>query len=609
MLENDQVDFSSIKRFDGARPSILFDCDGNEFARFAMDRRDPVKYDRLPKILVQAFLAAEDHEFFTHYGISFKGIARSTLVNLRHWKIIQGAGTITQQVVRGLFLSRQRLLLRKIKEAILAIQLERHFTKEQIFELYVNSIYFGRGIYGVEASCQRFWNKSVVDISLDEAATLAAVAKSAFSYSPLNNLENSRRRRNVILKSMLLANFITENEYRYAVIRKVEVKENVSSENSIHLYIQERVRQWAERLWGRDAIYQDGMKIYLTIDSKKQEIAEKCFKARIEILRPIVGKSVNGGMISLEPWSGKIKVCIGGYDFKESQFNRAFSAVRQMGSSFKPIVYAAAMQDGIGMETVMIDEPIEMKMPGCTTEWKPVNWNGKFDGPMTLAKAISYSNNIITIKTLMKVGIDKIIKLADKFMINRSLQPYPSLALGTAEATVEENAAAFNVFANNGFYVQPYMVDCVRDRYGKKLWEHVRVKKSILDGRTNSKMVNLLALRPKKLQEEFGKDGWIDSEIIGKTGSTNGAGTTWYVGSTPELTTAIYVGRDDNVQMGKLIFGSQTAYPIWLDFYKNLSFQKKQFYIDPGLKEFSIDWVTGDEVYSTTGSDIVALLR
>lgn len=609
LFQRDWVDFSVLENDQIAKPSILLDDEGNEIGRFELDRREPISYEKIPKILVNAFMAAEDHNFFDHCGISVRGIFRSMVKNIVMRKVVQGASTITQQVARSMFLSREKRWWRKVQEIFLAFQLERSLTKERIFELYVNNIYFGRGIYGVEAACRRFWNKSVCEISLDEAATLAAVAKSAYLYSPLNALENAQSRRNVILGTMLRRlHFISQKEYERARSKELAVKDNLIG-SDIRLYIQERIRQWAERRWGKDVLYQDGLKIQTTINSEKQAIAERFFSKKVEELRGQVGSQLNGGVISIEPSNGKIKVCIGGYNFHESQFNRAFQAVRQMGSSFKPIVYTAAMIDGIEMDTVVVDEPIEMKLPGCTDVWRPKNWTRKFEGPMTLARALSFSNNIITIKTLLKTGIEKVVKLAKEFGLTRPIPAYPSIALGTAEATVKESVAMFNVFANNGVYVEPYLVDWVKDSFGKKLWEHKPIRKKVLDSKINSKMVNTLALRWNKMKERAGRNDWVKAEMIGKTGSTNEAATTWYVGATPELTTSVYIGRDDNKPLGRYVFGSQTAFPVWLQFYKKLSFVNKQFYVDPELEEVCIDWVTGSRLLAKSGKNKVVVLH
>lgn len=608
LFERDWIDFSSLEQFSHAQPSVLLDENGEEFARFALDRREPITFDKLPKIVINAFIAAEDRKFFTHCGISIRGIIRSLVVNLSRRRVVQGASTITQQIARSMFLSSRQTFWRKIRETFLSFQLERHFTKKQIFQLYLNNMYFGRGIYGIEAACRRFWNKSVLDVTIDEAATLAAVAKSALLYSPLNAPENAKRRRNINLQSMCKCGFISKKQYWEAVEKDLVIKDYIPG-NSIRLYIQERVRQWAEKKWGKDILYRKGLKIQTTINQEKQALAEELFCTKVEELRKKIGDQLNGGMLSVESHTGKIRVCIGGYNFRESQYNRAFQAVRQMGSSFKPIVYTAALLEGIEMDSVMVDEPVQMKLPGCVHLWRPKNWTNRFDGPMTLARALSYSNNIITIKTLLKTGVENVVALARQFGLKHALTEFPSLALGTAEATVGQSVAMFNVFVNNGVYVEPYMIEWVKDKWGKKLWEHKVVRKPILDSKINSKMVNVLSLKLKKAEQAVGKKNWIDSEVIGKTGSTNEAATTWYVGATPELTTSIYFGRDDNKPLGRYVFGSQTAYPVWLEFYKKLTFAKKQFYRDPDLQESLINWVTGDKSYNARDYRTIALLR
>jgi|SaaInlStandDraft_4_1057021.scaffolds.fasta_scaffold05941_4 penicillin-binding protein 1A len=603
VFETNWVDISSLECYSPLKSSVVLDENGIVLSRFNRDKRKLVRFEDLPKNLVNAFVAAEDHKFFEHSGISIKGIIRSCLVNLYHRRIVQGASTITQQIVKLMFLSPQKTFWRKLQEVFLSFQIERQFTKEQIFEMYVNNVYFGTGIYGVEAAAQRFWEKSVRDVTIDEAATLAAVAKSALYYSPLNSLEASKRRRNIVLNSMRLMSIISEEEFRDAYQKELTVKDYIPG-NKILLYIQEWVRLWAEQNWGKDVLYKKSLKIKTTINKNMQDIAEKLFNTKIEELRLKLGEQVNGGMLAIDSSSGKIKVCIGGYDFRQSQFNRAFYAVRQTGSSFKPIVFTAALQKGISFDTVMVDEPFELEMDGGGV-WKPKNWTRRFDGAMTLARALSYSNNIITVKTFLETGAEQVINLAKRFGYHRELYPYPSLSLGTAEATVEENVAAFNVFANNGKRIQPFMVEWVKDELGSKIWEHEPEEFRVLDSKTNSQMVNVLSLRLDVTKKIVGEKNWIQAEVIGKTGSTNEAVTTWYVGSTPELTTAVYIGRDDSKPMGRYVFGRQTTFPIWVDFNKALTFNKKHFYIDPELKEVCIDWVTGKKVDDDCKNSVV----
>ncbi len=608
LFNTTQIDFSVVEQQSIAMPSVLLDDQGNELMRFEQDRRDPVSYDKIPPHLVEAFVAAEDHKFFNHIGISVKGIIRSILVNLYYRRAVQGASTITQQLARLLFLSSERTWKRKCKELFFTLQLEQQLTKEQILELYLNNIYFGRGIYGVEAACRRFWNKTVTEITLEEAATLAAVAKSARFYSPLNAPRSSKQRRNVILRSMCNLKIITAEECAIAQSKELILHDHLPG-SPIRLYLYEWVRQWAEQNFGKKILYRGGLKIKTTINIAAQEKAEQSFSAVVGPMREKMGQNLNGGMISIEVGTGFIKAAVGGFDFKQSQFNRAFQAYRQMGSSFKPILYSYALKEGIEMDRVFVDEPIEIVLPGEQL-WKPRNWNRRFEGPMTVARALARSNNIVSIKLLMEVGIPRVCDWATRFGIHRRLLDYPSLALGIAEATVEENAAAFNVFANNGLYVQPTIIEWVKDLHGGKLWQYEHVTHRALPVRLCSQMVNALSLRMELTRRQNPRQ-WIDAETIGKSGSTNGAASVWFVGSTPSLTTAVYLGYDDNKPLGKEVFASKTAFPIWKNFNKSLVHSLKHFYKDPSLKEVHVDWITGKRVsdYYRNDSDIIPILQ
>ena len=406
---------------------------------------------------------------------------------------------------------------------------------------------------------------------------------------------------------MLQLNFISLENFKDASEKELNLYDLIPG-NSIRLYIQEWIRVWAENKWGKDVLYHKGLRIQTTINLDMQEKAEKSFSTVIEKWRKSVSKNLNGGMIAMDSRTGKIRALIGGIDFNESQWNRALQAVRQTGSSFKPIVYTAALKKGLSMRNTFSDEPISLEMPGGQL-WTPKNWTNKFDGEMTLLRALTLSNNIVTFKALEAIGYDPIISLAKEFGISRQLLEYPSLALGIAEATVEENVAAFNVFTNDGVYVKPYLVEHVKDGWGNKLWSHLPCKKKVLDSVTNSKMIHALAVRMKRVQKLYPVGEWFDSESIGKTGSTNDSATNWFVGATPGLTTAIYVGRDDNKGMGKNVYGNQTSFPIWLNFYRSLTFSEKSFYFDPSLKEVAINWLTGKKVKNLDGKDSVVILQ
>jgi len=606
ILEKNAVDISVFENYKTAQPSVVLDDEGQVLARFELDKRATVSYDKIPAILVKAFLAAEDHAFFDHYGVSLRGIVRSFFVNLYRRRYAQGASTITQQLARGMFLSYERTLTRKIQEVFLAIQLERQFSKEQILELYLNNIYFGGGIYGVEAACRRFWNKPLDQVTVDEAAMLAAIAASARLYSPINAPANALKRRNVILHSMQQLDFITPAIYEKAIHAHLYVR-NYAPGNPVRLYLQEWIRIWAESKWGKDALYHKGLRIKTTINIGMQEKAERAFSVVFSSLRKQMGESLNGGMMSIEPSTGRVKVMVGGFDFRQSQYNRAIQAHRQMGSSFKPILYALALKAGIGADSVFVDEPLQLSLPNGSI-YQPQNWNHIFEGPMTLVKALTISNNIIAVKLFLKIGGSYVAPWAKQFGFEREVTEYPSAALGTAEVTVEENVAAFNVFANNGVYVKPYCIEWVKDQGGSKIWETEHHSYRILDMRLNSQMVNLLMQRMILAQQQS-PDGWFDAQSIGKTGSTNGAATTWFVGATPGLTTALYVGRDDNKPMGKRLFASSTTFPVWKMFYKSIKHPKKQFVIDPSLHAELINWLTGEPADDPNEPNVVSILK
>lgn len=607
LFNYDFVDFANTFSVQQSKPSIVLDDNNEILFTFKLDKRDPVKYQDFSKDLINAFVAAEDWNFFSHNGISWRGILRSFIVNLKNFKIVQGASTITQQVAKLLFLSQERTIFRKVKDIFLSLQIEQKYTKEQILELYLNNVYFGRGIYGVQAAAQRFWGKTIKDLSLDECAILAATAKSAKFYSPLNNIARSLSRRNLVLNNMFKLNFISQKNFDLVINKKLNIQDKNTGDITL-LYIQEYIRTWAENTFGKDALYTQGLSIKTTINKNKQDLAAKIFREKLKIIRKHLDEKLNGGMIAIESSSGKIKALVGGFDFNESQFNRVLQAKRQIGSAFKPFLYASALKEGLNMDDLFVDEPISIELPDSKT-YTPKNWNNIFSGQMTLIKALTISNNIVAVKLLLQLGYDSVIKWARKFEINCDLKKYPSLALGTPEMTVKDLATSFNVFANNGIYINSYLIENVKDSNNKKIWQFKNKKIKVLDSITNSKMINALSYRIKKAKDNFKYNKWIDAQAIGKTGSTNDATSTWFVGSTPELTTCVYLGRDDNKPVGKNIFASSTVFPIWLIFNINLNFDKKIFYLDPNLQEIAINWNNGNVTRDLENNNTVTILK
>ncbi len=599
------VDFSVLENYSPSRGSVLLDDVGQEWARFQIERRDPVSLSLIPKKVVQAFIAAEDHDFFSHAGISLRGIVRSLFVNLVSRRVVQGASTITQQLVKLLFTDSQRTWSRKLKEQFLALLVERQFTKEQILEIYLNHIYFGSGIYGVEAACQRFWGKPLAQITLDEAAILAGTIRSPLKYSPLLNPDNSLKTRNAILKSMHKIGSITKQEYDEAVVRQVQVV-SAAQGGPLAPYFKEHIRIVLEEMLGKSALYNDDLVIQTTLSSDIQRAAEQSFNSSFNQLQKTLIPEVNGGLLVLENATGKIKALIGGTDFSRSPFNRATQARRQMGSTFKPFIYAAAIESGMGFDQVALDEPLSIT-DAVGTVWEPQNATHRFDGPMTLAWALSTSNNSIAIKTFLTVGAQRVINLARNAGISGIMNPYPSLALGCVEASVQESASAFTVFANNGIYRAPYGIEWIKNKWGKKIWKVTPEERSVMSLSVASQVSKVLQLSLDRLKYRQAPNDRLMCDAIGKTGTTNDARTCWFIGSTPEYTTAIYIGCDTNKSLGKNVLAAHTTYPLWLSVTKKLPVTQRYFNRDTLLEEKIVNQYTGSSS-SPEEPDAITLL-
>jgi penicillin-binding protein 1A len=583
---------------------MVLDDQGNELARFQLDKREPILFKDIPDHLIKAFLAAEDHAFFEHAGISWRGIVRSTLVNLYHGRKVQGASTITQQLVRLLFFDAQKTFTRKIKEQVYAVLVEMQFTKEHILETYLNHVCFGCGIYGVQAACQRFWGKHVADITLDEAAVLAGIVRSPNNYCPLTCPLSAQRRRTIVLRSMYQLGFITQDEYEHA--RNVPVLVKKSDKDLCAPYIKEMVRVLVEERVGKTMLYTGGLTIQTTINRAVQEQAQKAFNEQFHLLRSGQLPGVNGALVTIDVATGEIKALIGGVDFATSQFNRATQARRQMGSTFKPLVYTAGVENGISFADTEIDEPFEMQQNNGTV-WRPDNFNDTFYGRMTLAYALSCSNNIVAIKTFLKVGAQKVVDVAQRCHIKGPLPFYPSLALGCVDVTLLDVVGMFNIFANDGVYVEPHLLRWIKDSWGTKIWKVTVTPERAISSRVCGQVAKVLELSLQRVQRAFPQP-WIDGQAISKTGTTNDSRTCWFTASTPELTTAIYVGRDDNSSMGKDVFPLKTAFPIWLALHRALPLQRKKFTYDPSLREVMINKRTGRVTRDAHNPDAIAIV-
>src|SRR3990167_87886 len=601
--QNHIIDFSALEYYNPGRPSILLDDEGNEWARFELDRRDPLPYSDIPQHLIQAIIATEDRNFFNHYGISIRGILRSMAINLYKRKFVQGASTITQQLVRLLFFDARQTVSRKVKEQIVALLVEKQFTKEQILQTYLNHVCFGCGIYGVEAAAQRFWAKSARDITIAEAAILASTLKNPSRYCLINSIENVRNRRDTMLAIMKRMGFITQLQYEQALHEPIEVIQRDSAPIAPHF--KEAIRIFLESEIGKARLYCGGLTIQTTLNMPTQRAASRHFNRQFTILRKRLSDKIDGGLLSVDPQTGEIRALIGGYDFETSKFNRALQARRQMGSIFKPLVFACALKQGASFADVDKDEPIDLLFEGTTCS--PRNYTRAFEGDMTLARALSMSINTITAKIFLRAGADKIVDLAKKCHLANDLAPYPSLALGCLDVTIKQAVGALSVFANDGYYVEPHMLKWIKDEFGTKIYRFEQARKRVLEPRIVGQVAKVLSIGITRYLKTFKVDDF-KSEAFGKTGTTNDSRTCWFCGSTPQLMTVIYAGCDDNSALGQNVYPLSTIFPIWLNLYKVVDREGHRFTYDPSLKETIINWKTGEPAHRLSQSqDIVSI--
>jgi len=397
--------------------------------------------------------------------------------------------------------------------------------------------------------------------------------------------------------------FITDQEYQTYLSLPVEIREYKPNKLAPHL--KEHIRIFLQNLVGKKMLYTGGLIVQTTINRQVQEQALQSFSTQHAALSKKLSDNIDGALLSVEVATGQIKALIGGADFTASKWNRAFQARRQMGSVFKPLIYSVAMQQGMSFSDTEIDEPIELEHDGNT--WTPKNAFCEFDGQMSLALALSISNNIIAIKTLLKVGIESVINLAKRAGITCELNPYPSLALGCIDVSLKEVVGMFNLFANNGVYVEPYCIKWVKNKWGTKMYKSNPSARQLLSPRVSGQVAKVLQLGLERIKKRYPQK-WVDAEAISKTGTTNDSRVCWFVGATPGLTTGIYIGRDDNKSMGKNVYPLRTAFPIWIGLNRELAFKKKIFTFDPSLQKICINSKTGKLTRVVKNSDAITIL-
>jgi len=433
LLKDYAKELPSLDMLESYKPNLVtrvYAADGALISEFFEEQRILVNLDRIPRHVIDAFIAIEDHRFYEHWGLDLYNIAAAIWANIKAGHIVRGASTITQQLARDLFLTRDISLERKIKEALLAIKIERHYTKNEILNFYLNQIYFGHGSYGIEAASRRFFGKSAADLNIAEAALLAGLPKNPKKYSPINNFPEAKKRQRLVLMAMVRFNKITPKQALEAWKTPIHVR-RVMEKTNIAPYFVEHVRRVMESTYGSQILYRQGVKVYTTLDTRLQQVAEVALEERLQDLEnsqdyPVkkadvdsaavdegdqTTRYVQGAFVAIDPRTGYVKALVGGRDFNQSQFNRATQARRQPGSGFKPFVYATALEEGYTPIDLINDAPVVL-VAGDGKLWTPANFDSSFHGPTILRVGLAKSINMMAIRLLSHVGIDNVIEMA-----------------------------------------------------------------------------------------------------------------------------------------------------------------------------------------------------
>ena len=542
-------------------PSILYDRNGEVIARLFIENRTPLELSQISPNLIRAVLAAEDSAFYQHGGIRIGSIMRALWTDIVEKGKVQGASTITQQLARNLFLSHEKSITRKAKEIIIAMRLEKLFPKDKILELYLNTINFGRGAWGAETAAHTYFDKSAKDLDLAQSAILAGLIANPGRYNPLSSLSNAKARQNYVLSRMETLEWITPEQRQEAYNEQLEFRSRankIEEYNMAPYFVSHLLFNDLLPKYGKDEVYSGGMQIYTTLDLRLQEKAREAIQG--------LNKNVMGALVCLESQTGEVLALVGGKDFKESKFNRATQAIRQPGSSFKPIVYAAAIEEDVMPSDHFLDAPITFKQKGSRGKgWSPHNSSNGYSGEVTLQRALTSSLNTVAVRVAAYIGTDSIVQMARNMGIETKYLPNDlSIALGSASLTPLEMAVAFNCFNNGGKRIVPLMIREIKDRDGNVIEQRQTAESQAMRPETAYTIRSMLQ---DAVRSGTGKPASLPKiNVFGKTGTSNDFIDAWFVGGVPGLTTAVYVGRDDHKTMGKKAFGGTMAAPVWKKF-------------------------------------------
>lgn len=528
---------------------VILDRYGREILRKGGAEAKPVDLDALPASLPQALIAVEDRRFYSHPGFDPIGLARAATANYKAGRIVQGGSTLTQQLAKNVFLTRERTFKRKTQEIMFAVWLELRMSKQEILETYLSRVYFGGGTVGIESGAQRFFNKPAKDLNTGEVALLVGLLKAPDRLNPLKNRELSARRTAVVLSAMHTQGFLTDAEWGQAMTMAIEIEPLVINANGGAGYFTDWVLATMDRRIGQP---RSDITIQTSLDIEMQKLAESAVRSGLNNKR----NTQQAALMTFDG-DGAVRAMVGGVDYRHSSFNRALSANRQPGSAFKPFVYLAALQAGLSAWDIYEDKPIDID------GWRPGNFSNEYLGAMSMEKALALSINTVAVQVNEEIGRGRVVETAASLGL-KNLQPYASLALGAQEMSLYDLTAAYVPFANWGYSITPHAIEAIYSNDGDVLYSHEAPEKTrVLDTKT---LGQINAMLQTVVRSGTGKSAQINGrDVAGKTGTTNDYRDAWFVGYTADFVTGVWVGNDDNSKMARVTGGTFPA-RIWQDY-------------------------------------------
>lgn len=570
-------DVDTVVNYAPKQSSQFFDKDGNLIANtFKEENREYVKYDDIPARIIEGLVAIEDTQFFEHFGINPDAISRAIIKDIKAGGFVEGASTLTQQLIKMLVLTREKKLLRKVKEALLAIRLETILTKEEILERYLNHVYFGHGYYGIKTAAKGYFNKDLYELSLKEMAILVGLPRAPSFYDPTRNLKISLARANQVITRLDTLGWINKEQYESSMKETPEIFNQTLTKNKAPYAIDYAISQLITDI---PDIQYGGYKIYLTIDQDAQEIARQSLKASYDeaIKRDLAYrgsnskddsyiKELNGAMITMESGTGRILAMIGGVDYNQSVFNRAFQSKRQAGSAIKPFLYQIALNEGYNPASQLFDisRTYNYTVGGVQKKWQPKNYGGKFEGIVSLRDSLTFSRNLSTLNLVTDVGVSLTSEELKRYGF-KDIVDNLSITLGSMSVNLVEFSEAYSVISNNGTQVKPYIIEQIVNRNGDTVTFEPQTKEI----NTPEQAYLMTSILSDVVKRGTGKNAQVEGlELAGKTGTTNNNVDAWFCGYSPSIQTIIWFGNDNNAPMRRSETGGKIAAPVFSSFYK-----------------------------------------